>query len=64
MKIARHFNAGINSQKLESRRDDRKIQPSLRDLNRFRFLPGIEMPGYFRLFLRNNQSFFNSAPAS
>lgn len=54
--IARRFNAGLHAKKFESRRDDRvrafcsAVPAGLDTLTQ---TPGIEMPGYSQLFLRN-----------
>jgi len=56
LKIARRFNAGTRRDYHKSRRDDRKKRfisavPAGRDV--FPILPGVETPGYFRWFLRD-----------
>jgi hypothetical protein len=52
LKIARRFNAGTGWQSAASPTGTaeiaRPIRPSLRDLNRFSTLPGVETPGYCR----------------
>jgi len=57
LKIARHFNAGqavTGASVPEGRWKETSVLPSLRDSGLSILGPGIKMPGYFQMFLRNS----------
>jgi len=63
-KIARSFNCGINRKKRQSPVGAAEISSVPAGLDVFPACPGIEMPGYFRWFLRNRTPAQNGGAAS